>query len=130
MLSFPLNRLARIGGTMAVQDHLQIAVSHEDDRVVLSLNGELDMASAPLLERAIEDMEPGDGPMVVLDLQRLEFIDSTGLRFILSARRRCGERGQELAVTRGSQQVERLLSVTGMSEHLHQVPAAGELGAS
>jgi anti-sigma B factor antagonist len=114
---------------MGVQDHLRIEATHEDDRVVLSLDGELDMASAPVLQRAIEDVEHLDKPMVVLDLQRLQFIDSTGLRIILSARKRCDERGQELAVTRGSPQVERLLSVTGMAEHLHTVPASDDLGA-
>jgi anti-sigma B factor antagonist len=111
---------------MGVQDHLRIAVSEEDDRVVLSLDGELDMASAPLLQRAVENVELARRPLLVLDLERLEFIDSTGLRIILSARKRCQDRDQELAVTRGSQQVERLLSVTGMAEHLRTVPAAGD----
>jgi anti-sigma B factor antagonist len=111
---------------MGVQDHLRIAVSQEDDRVVLALDGELDMASAPLLQRAVEDVELARRPLLVLDLGRLEFIDSTGLRIILSTRKRCQERDQELAVTRGSQQVERLLSVTGMAEHLRTVPAAGD----
>ena len=111
---------------MAVSDHLTIAVTQQRDRVVLALDGELDMASAPLLQRAVEEVEFVDGTLLVLDLQKLEFIDSTGLRIILSARRRCGERGGELAVTRSSDQVERLLSVTGMAEHLRTVPAADE----
>jgi len=106
---------------MGAQDHLRISVAHEDDRVVLTLDGELDMASAPLLERAVEDPELAGKPLVVLDLQQLEFIDSTGLRIILTARKLCGERDQELAVTQGSPQVERLLSITGMAEHLRTV---------
>jgi len=111
---------------MGVQEHLRIDVSHEQDRAVLALAGELDMASAPLLQRAMEDEQLASKPLIVLDLQQLEFIDSTGLRIILAARKLCAEREQELAVTRGSQQVERLLSVTGMSEHLRTVPAGGE----
>ncbi len=59
----------------------------------------------------------------MLDLRRLSFVDSTGLRIILAARNRCLERGQQLAVTRGSEQVERLLSVTGMADHLLTVAA-------
>jgi anti-anti-sigma factor len=114
---------------MGVQDHLLIGVTQEDDRVVLALDGELDMASAPLLQQAVDDPELAGKPLVVLDLQRLEFIDSTGLRIILAARKLCGERDQELAVTQGSQQVERLLSVTGMSEHLRTVPSTDELHA-
>ncbi len=58
---------------------------------------------------------------MVLDLKQLDFIDSTGLRIILAARKLCSERDQELAVTEGSPQVERLLSVTGMGEHLRTV---------
>jgi len=111
--------------TMGAQDHLQIAVSEDQDRIVLALDGELDMASAPLLERAVENAEIAAKPTVVLDLHELEFIDSTGLRIILSARKRCTERGQELAVTQGSEQVERLLSVTGMAAHLRTVSASG-----
>src|SRR5579872_4722648 len=108
---------------MEGQDHLRIAVGREQDRVVLALVGELDMASAPLLQRAVEDPALAEKALLVLDLDRLQFIDSTGLRIILAVRKLCRERGQELAVTRGSQQVERLLSVTGMTEHLRTVGA-------
>jgi anti-sigma B factor antagonist len=114
---------------MGVQDPLSIAVSYQDDRVVLALEGELDMASAPLLQQAVEDPELAGKPLLVLDLQHLEFIDSTGLRIILAARKLCGERDQELAVTQRSPQVERLLSVTGISEHLRTVPSTDELHA-
>lgn len=114
---------------MPVGDHLLIDVSHEDQRVVLALDGELDMASAPQLQSAIDDPELVGKPLVVLDLKRLDFIDSTGLRIILAARKLCSERDQELAVTQGSAQVERLLSVTGMGEHLRTVSASDELRA-
>ena len=104
---------------MASQDQLNIDVRHEVDRVVLSLEGELDMASTPLLQSAIESAALDPKAMVVLDLQALQFIDSTGLRVILGARDYCGERGQDFAITKGTQQVQRLLSVTGVAEHLH-----------
>jgi anti-sigma B factor antagonist len=112
---------------MGVQDQLRIEVRHETDRVILRLDGELDMANAPRLQDAIESAALDSGTMVVLDLQQLQFIDSTGLRAILSARVRSRERGQELAITPGSQQVQRLLSVTGVSEHLRIIGAPDEI---
>jgi anti-anti-sigma factor len=112
---------------MGVQDQLRIQVRHEADRVILRLDGELDMANTPRLQDAIENAALDTGAMVVLDLQQLQFIDSTGLRAILSARVRSQERGQELAITPGSQQVQRLLSVTGVSEHLRIIGAPGEM---
>jgi anti-anti-sigma factor len=112
-------RIAIVG----VLEQLRIDVRQEPDRVVLALEGELDMASAPLLQNAVDGTDLSNRRMVVLDLQGLQFIDSTGLRVILAVRKLCAERGQELAVTPGSQQVERLLSVTGVAEHLHTIPA-------
>jgi anti-sigma B factor antagonist len=112
---------------MGVRDQLQIDVRREADRVILRLVGELDMANAPRLEDAIESVGPDSRTMVVLDLQQLQFIDSTGLRIILSARARSQERGQEFAITPGSQQVQRLLSVTGVSEHLRIIGAPDEI---
>jgi len=108
---------------VGVVEQLQVDVRREPDRVVFVLVGELDIASAPLLQSAVEDAGVEPNMNVVLDLQGLEFIDSTGLRVILAVRKTCAARGQELAVTRGAQQVERLLAVTGVAEHLRVIDA-------
>jgi anti-anti-sigma factor len=107
-------------------EHLQVDVGSEPDRIVLSLHGELDLASAPLLQSEIERAEAGDATLMVLDLDDLEFIDSTGLRIILAAHERSQERGQMLALTRGSQQVQRLLSITRAGEHLRIIESPDE----
>jgi len=108
---------------MGVEDQLDISIRREGDRVVVAMDGELDMASAPRLEEAVQSSELELDTTVVLDLQQLQFIDSTGLRAILSLRERCDERGQQFAVTRGSPQVQRLLDITGVSEHLDTLTA-------
>jgi len=112
---------------MGVQDQLRIDIRQEADRAILSLDGELDMANAPLFQEALDGAELASASTVVLDLQQLQFIDSTGLRIILATRERCRERGQEFAVTPGSDQVQRLFSVTGVSEHLRTVATPDEL---
>ena len=95
--------------------------------VVVSLDGELDLASAPLLESEIERDEVAEAERVVLDLRELQFIDSTGLRTIFSVHSRAHTRGQEFAITRGSEQVQRLLSITRMSEHLRIIDSPEEM---
>lgn len=112
---------------MGATEQLQIDLRHESDRIIVTLEGELDMANAPLLQGAIESPEMDGTKTVVLDLQGLTFLDSTGLRIILAAREQCWRRGQEFAVTPGSQQVQRLLSVTGVGEHLRTIAAAGDM---
>jgi anti-sigma B factor antagonist len=113
---------------MGVAEQLRIDSRSEDGRVVIRLDGELDMASAPLLQVALEAAETDATSALVLDLEHLRFMDSTGLRIILLAQARWQSRGQELALTRGSSQVQRLLAVSGVGEHLRVVAAPDELG--
>ncbi len=112
---------------MGDTDQLRVDVRHEADRIVVGLEGELDLANAALLQRAIERAGLETQPMLVLDLQRLQFIDSTGLRIVLSLREGALARGQEFAVTPGSEQVQRLLSLTGVAEHLRTIATPDEL---
>ncbi len=112
---------------MGASEQLQIGVRQEGERVIVTLDGELDMANSPLLQTSMQSDELGSAKTVVLDLQGLTFLDSTGLRIILAAREQCWRRGQEFAVTPGSQQVQRLLSVTGVGEHLRTIASADEM---
>jgi len=112
---------------MTAQDQLLIDVRQDKGRAVLSLRGELDLASAPLLQAELDSSQIESASMLVLDLEELTFIDSTGLRVLLTAYEHSQGRGQEFAVTQGSPQVQRLLSITGVGEHLHIVAPGDEL---
>jgi anti-anti-sigma factor len=103
---------------MAGEGNLLIDVRSEGERVVLRLDGELDLASVPTLERAVEDSMLDSVAEIVLDLRGLEFIDSTGLRAILLQDKRSTERGQTFALVRGPEQVQRLMNMTRVDEHL------------
>jgi anti-sigma B factor antagonist len=108
-------------------EHLRVDVHLGPDRVVLRLHGELDLLGAPLLEEEIEKVEADAPAIVVLDLQDLQFVDSAGLRVILAAHERSRGQGKELALTPGSEQVQRLFTIAGVSEHLRIIGSADEL---
>jgi anti-sigma B factor antagonist len=112
---------------MAVGSDLLIEVSRNGDRVVVRLQGELDLASVPMLESEMENATLDDPATVVLDLSGLEFIDSTGLRAILSLDKRYTESGQTFALVRGSQQVQRLMNMTRVDEHLKIIDSPEEI---
>jgi len=107
--------------------NLLIDVSSEGERVVLRLDGELDLASVPTLESAVENATLDDAAELVLDLRGLEFIDSTGLRAILLQDKRSTERGQAFALVRGPEQVQRLMNMTHLDEHLKIVASPEEI---
>jgi anti-sigma B factor antagonist len=112
---------------VAGQEYLQIESRREGDMIVVGLHGELDLASAPQFESEIDSPEVTSCAKLVLDLDDLQFIDSTGLRNIFSAHARSQERGQQFAVTRGSEQVQRLLAITRVGEHLRVVDSPQEM---
>jgi anti-sigma B factor antagonist len=107
--------------------NLLIDVRSEGERIVLRLDGELDLASVPTLEHAVESVTLDDAAELVLDLRGLEFIDSTGLRAILQQDKRSADRGQAFALVRGSEQVQRLMNMTRVDEHLKIVASPEEI---
>ncbi len=114
---------------MGVADQLRIEVQRDSGRAILSLAGELDMASAEILQQALAAEDLQREPMIVLDLQQLDFIDSTGIRSILAALEHCRERRQEFAITPGSPHVQRLLRITGVAEHLPTIAPGADTSA-
>ncbi len=110
-----------------VGEHLGIDVRSEPDRVVLELHGELDLLASPVLEQAIEDVEAGSPAIIVLDLQDLQFVDSAGLRVILAAHERSQHQDWDFALTRGTEQVQRLFAIAGIGDHLRIIASPDEL---
>src|SRR5436190_20955994 len=84
----------------------------------LTLIGELDLATAPLLESAFDAVLGDDAAeMIVVDLTELSFMDSTGIHLLLRMHAAC-EEADRLRVINGSRAVERVLDITGVRAHL------------
>lgn len=95
---------------------LVITPGHAAETLVLALAGDLDIASAPALKRHLDDAATTGSGRVVVDLSEVEFLDSTGLRVLLTARQRLHERGQELRLRPGPPVVQRLFELTQTAE--------------
>jgi anti-anti-sigma factor len=79
------------------------------------LSGELDMAGGEELQSAVrQGCEEGTDD-VALDLSELTFIDSTGLRAVVSVHDLCRERGVEVALIPGGRAVQRVFELTGLA---------------
>jgi anti-anti-sigma factor len=92
---------------------LTIDRREEDGCVTLSVHGEIDLTSASLLQRELDDAESSAPGRIVLDLAALDFIDSSGLRVLLEAHRRAESSDHVLVLARVPRDVRRLLSLTG-----------------
>ena len=88
---------------------------------IVRVHGELDIATAGDLERAVlRPREPGD--QVVLDLAGLRFMDSTGLRVLMRARSEAKAGRWDLYVRNVPANVQRLFSLSGVHDAVPQEP--------
>jgi anti-sigma B factor antagonist len=99
---------------------LRITTERRDGTTRVSLAGELDIASTEGLDQELETLE-NDASVIVLDLREVEFIDSTGVRTLIAADERARSNGRRLVIVRGSNAVDRLLSVTQLDRRLEIV---------
>jgi anti-anti-sigma factor len=89
--------------------------------VCLHLEGELDFATSPLVERALKDAQD-DASVVSIDLRELSFIDGAGLAAIVHAASRGAAIEGRLILVGATGQVERLLDLTGPLRKVDRVP--------
>jgi anti-sigma B factor antagonist len=91
--------------------------------------GDLDLASAEVLQQTLLAIEKDRPSTLYLDLSGLGFMDSTGLRLILQASERAKKALSRLVLVAGRESVQRVFRVTGMQERLEfvdQAPAEAE----
>ena len=110
-------------------DPLRVNTERRGDVVQVSVAGELDLATAPRLEEALRAAEESDAKTVLLDLRELDFMDSTGLRAIISADQRARESGHHFAVVQGDENVKRVFEVTRLHERVQIVDAPEDLAS-
>jgi anti-sigma B factor antagonist len=95
-------------------------------RHTLRLSGALDMASATGLNEALLRLSADGARAITLDLTNLEFMDSTGLYAILSAKELCQRHEYEFSLIQGPASIRRLFEVTGLIDSLPFQPHAVE----
>jgi anti-anti-sigma factor len=107
---------------MAENFAFSIASSEDDGRLLVVPRGELDLATAPELERVLLDRLE-EGRAIVLDLRELEFMDSSGVRVLIAAHAKADEGQGQLTLVRPApgSAVDRILEIAGVDQALGMV---------
>jgi anti-anti-sigma factor len=96
---------------------VHIHTEHSHETVRLTLQGELDLADAPQLDRELRAAEASGGHIIV-DLAGVEFMDCSALRTLLAAKSHCRQNGCELSLVRIPPEVERIFEMTHTTHQL------------
>ena len=100
---------------------LEVETVEEPGLVKVLLKGELDLSTVSKVEEELRRVEAGEPALLVVDLSDLNFLDSTGLRLIVTADHRAREQGRRLTVVKGPDTVQRVFSITKLDERLEMV---------
>jgi anti-anti-sigma factor len=94
---------------------MEIAESTHNGIVILSVTGRLDASQAPSLEERVLSVSRSATPRLVIDLARLTYISSAGLRVLLIAAKRVQGAGGRLALAALSREVQEVFDIAGFS---------------
>jgi len=93
-----------------------LSVTEEPDTVVITVSGELDLATAPQLREACAKAVLGTAGTVRIDVGALTFLDSSGISVLVEAHRDLDARNASLVLHRVGDRTQRVLDVAGLSD--------------
>jgi anti-sigma B factor antagonist len=108
------------------QQKIDIEVQDAEDYRVLRPSGDLDVYTVGSLRDAIGDVIEQEAPRVVVDLDSVPFMDSSGLGALMGGVRRLREAGGDLAIACTREQHLKLFTITGFGEGVSIAPTIEE----
>lgn len=103
---------------------LEVEIEERDGLARIVLRGELDLSTVGKVQDSLQSVESKAPPVIVLDLSKLTFLDSTGLRCLVTADQRARDTGRRLVIVRGPDAVQRVFAITRLEERLEMVDDA------
>ena len=96
----------------------EVSVTWENRHPVLSIRGELDYGTASVLQNALRDVLQEGAEQITVDLSEVTFLDSEGVKVLLSAYRKLRDTGRTMDVRGCSRFVANVFEILGLSKYL------------
>ncbi len=110
---------------MSESDAITTSVEHRDDITLLTVGEVVDLATAPVLEEAIDGLLAKGPKALIVDLSGVTFLASVGLRLLVSTYEKVGESGQ-FAVVASGPITSRPIQLTKLDEVFAMYPTLDE----
>ena len=93
------------------------------DCAVIQVTGEVDVYTAPMLREQIRELAAKGAVHLIADLDRVDFLDSTGLGALIGGLKRLREAGGSLALVISTPRILRVFQITGLTRVLAAQPS-------
>ena len=95
---------------------MEITIKHEEN-LIIALDGRLDTVTSQELQAALDKEEVKEN-LVILDMEKLEYISSAGLRLLLSLKKRLNAENKKMEVWHLNNVCQEVIRVTGFNNIL------------
>jgi anti-sigma B factor antagonist len=105
-MSFKDQSERRMVMELSTQEYKRVAV--------VEISGRIDAARAPDLEAELQELLSKGHQNLILDMAKVEFVSSSGLRVMLTARKSAQKSGGDLSIAQPSERVKDTLDIAGL----------------
>ena len=95
---------------------LELEATERDGASVLSLQGEIDVYTAPRMRQAIVDLIDAGATHIVIDMERVDFLDSTGLGVLVGALKRLRAAGGTFGLVCAKEPLLKIFRITALDQ--------------
>jgi anti-sigma B factor antagonist len=95
--------------------HLTLETERVRDAAIVSVRGDVDLTTTESVQSALDAARAG-ATVLVLDLRAVGFMDTSGLRLVISEQGRAVAGGYRFVVVPGSDKVQRLFAIAGFPD--------------
>ncbi|HEX9376175.1 MAG TPA: STAS domain-containing protein [Actinomycetota bacterium] len=96
--------------------NLDLETSTQGKTSVVSLRGEIDVYTAPRLRQALIDLVSGGATDIVVDMDKVDFLDSTGLGVLVGGLKRVKSNEGDLRLVVTQERIMKIFDITGLSK--------------
>ena len=94
---------------------LDLEVTERDGRTVVTVHGEVDLATSPQLRDSLAGIVD-ERASIVVDLDDVGFIDSTGIGVLVGGLKRARAHGGDLSLVCTQRRILKVLEITGLTQ--------------
>lgn len=99
-----------------MEETFEVSTESGSGYVLVSVVGEVDVATAPLLRDRLEEAVAEGFPTVVVDLTGVTFLDSTALGVLIEASKLCEAAGRTMRIAVSEPRILKIFEITGLTE--------------
>lgn len=111
---------------MARVTDFDVEVEEQDEVAVVAVRGELDIASSPVLRDRLVELGNGDARKLVIDLEAVEFLDSTGLGVLIGGLKRMRSKDGDLVLVCTKPRILKVFEITALTKVFRIVASRDE----